>query len=366
MSQPIITCTVTNDLSGDQRMHRICSSLVKEGYQVTLVGRVCSNSKAIPKHWTFNTYRLKCWFNQGKLFYLEFNIRLFFFLLYRNCSIQVAIDTDTLLANYLSVKVKGRKLVFDAHEYYSEVPELVGRKISKGAWGLLEKILIPRLKYAYTVNNSLAKIFKEKYKVDFKVIRNLPFLSDDRQRQESRTIVYQGALNKGRGLKELIKVMPSIDACLEIIGIGDEEQELKQLVAKNGLNHKVVFHGFMDAEALKQKTRSASIGVNLLENLGLSYYYSLANKFCDYIEAEVPQISMAFPEYTALNKRYGVAVLLRDLEEKPLRYAINKLLDDQDFYHQLKNNCRKARKELCWEKEEKILLEFYKNVVNNK
>lgn len=354
MSKKVI-CTVTNDLAGDQRMHKTCTSLTNAGYDVLLVGRLRSSSKELPL-WSFQTKRIRCSFNQGKLFYLEYNLRLFFFLLFAKADIQTAVDTDTLLANYWSSLFRGRKLVFDAHEYFTEVPELVGRKFSQFLWRIVERLFIP--KHAYTVNASLAELFKQKYKVKFEVIRNLPRLQDLKIGERSG-IIYQGAVNMGRGLKELIQVMPEIDEHLHIYGTGDIDQELKILVKELSLQDKVTFHGFVPMEELREKTLNAKIGVNLLENKGLSYYYSLANKFSDYIECGLPQISMNFPEYSTLNKQFGVAVLLKDLSEKPLIYSLNKLLLDKEFYHSVELNCLSARKDLNWEQEEKKLITFY-------
>ena len=73
-----IVCTVTNDLNFDQRMIRICSSLQQGGYAVTLVGRVRENSQSLQQR-IFQQKRLYCFFQKGKFFYAEYNIRLFFF-----------------------------------------------------------------------------------------------------------------------------------------------------------------------------------------------------------------------------------------------------------------------------------------------
>jgi hypothetical protein len=73
--------TVTNDLSYDQRMNRICTSLANAGYDVTLIGRKLADSINLDKK-IFRQKRLTCIFNKGKAFYIEYNIRLFFYLLF--------------------------------------------------------------------------------------------------------------------------------------------------------------------------------------------------------------------------------------------------------------------------------------------
>ena len=103
--------TVTNDLTYDQRMIRICSSLANAGYQVCLVGRQRPHSKALRQQ-PFEQKRLKCFFERGKFFYLEYNIRLFFFLMFQRFDAICSIDLDTILPGFYVSKIK-RKPVKD-------------------------------------------------------------------------------------------------------------------------------------------------------------------------------------------------------------------------------------------------------------
>src|SRR5689334_10089007 len=88
--------TVTNDLTYDQRMHRICHSLAIAGYDVTLVGRRLKNSLPLEQK-SFRQKRLRCFFNKGSWFYREYNIRLFLYLLFCKMDGICAIDLDTIL-----------------------------------------------------------------------------------------------------------------------------------------------------------------------------------------------------------------------------------------------------------------------------
>jgi hypothetical protein len=83
--------TVTNDLTYDQRMHRICTSLAENGYAVTLVGRKLSSSLPLTEK-KFRQKRIRCWYKKGKLFYLEYNLRLFTYLLFFKMDAICAID----------------------------------------------------------------------------------------------------------------------------------------------------------------------------------------------------------------------------------------------------------------------------------
>ena len=105
---------------------------------------------------------LRLMFNKGPLFYAEYNIRLFFFLLFKKVDILVANDLDTLPANYLISRIRKKILVYDSHEYFTEVPELVGRDFVRRVWSGIEKRILPKIKYSYTVCESIARIYSEK------------------------------------------------------------------------------------------------------------------------------------------------------------------------------------------------------------
>ncbi len=147
MTTKKIYLTVTNDLTYDQRMIRIATTLVNSGYTVCLVGRLRSNSQSL-KEQPFAQKRLRCWFDKGKFFYLEYNWRLFFYLLWRRLDAIGSIDLDTLLAGYLLSKLKRKPCIYDAHEYFTEVPEVVERPAIQRVWERLAQGIIPRLTYA--------------------------------------------------------------------------------------------------------------------------------------------------------------------------------------------------------------------------
>ncbi|HMI79608.1 MAG TPA: hypothetical protein VK484_12495, partial [Ferruginibacter sp.] len=109
-------------------------------------------------------------------------------------------------------------------------------------------------------------------------------------------------------------------------------------------------------------TQRSRVGLNLVEHIGLNQYYSLANKFFDYINNGLPQVTMNFPEYKMINEEFEVAVLVDDLQPATLKTAIDKLLDDGNLYNRLQQNCLKARQILNWQNEEKKLLAFFKNI----
>ena len=154
-----VVVSVINDLSSDQRVDRTCSTLHELGYDVLLVGRKMKKSVSLNPR-VYKMTRMTLLFEKGALFYAEYNFRLFFFLLFKKVDVLHANDLDTLLANRIIQKLKGVKLVYDSHEYFTEVPELVEGSFSKRVWLKIERSIFPKLKHVFTVNKSIAEIYK--------------------------------------------------------------------------------------------------------------------------------------------------------------------------------------------------------------
>ena len=359
-----IIVTVTNDLTSDQRVHKVCRTLHNAGYDVFLIGRKLSNSK--PLNRSYRTKRISLLFNKGVLFYAEFNLRLFFVLLFYKKDVLLANDLDTLLPNYFISKLQIKKLVYDSHELFSEIPELVNKPFTKKVWRSLERRVLPKLKNTYTVSNSIADYYDKKHQTKFKVIRNLPLMIRTISRgnfsfdhKEEKIILYQGAINIGRGLELIINTMPFISNCiLVIIGNGDIIKNLKSYVKNINLVKKVRFLESLTPNELQKITPLANIGISIEEDLGLNYRFSLPNKIFDYINAEVPILVSNLPEMRKIIDTHKVGEIVKDRSPQKLALQIKELLK-KDYSEELK----KAKKELIWENQEEELLAIFRNII---
>ncbi len=158
---PRIIISATNDLSTDQRIKKICETLFELNFDIVLIGRKLKSS--LPLKRKYRTIRMKLLFNKGFLFYAEYNLRLFFQLLFLKKDILLSNDLDTLLPNFLISKIFSKKLVYDSHELFTEVPELISRPKVQKVWIKLEKYILPKLNNVYTVNNTIANYYSKKY-----------------------------------------------------------------------------------------------------------------------------------------------------------------------------------------------------------
>ena len=358
-----IIVSVSNDLVTDQRVSRICNTLKELNYEVLLIGRMNHSPHSVERN--YKTKRLRLLFNKGFLFYTEYNFRLFFLLLFSKKDVLYSNDLDTLLPNYLISKILRKKLIFDSHELFSEIPELKNRKFIKSFWLRLEKWLLPKLKIVITVSDSIKEHYKSHYGIKAIVIRNLPnnikvtTTPFSFPLKEKKIILYQGSVNLGRGLELAIETMKLLEGyVLIIIGSGDIIETLKRNVVTLELKNKVYFLGKILPKELKKLTPNAHIGISLEEDIGLNYRYALPNKIFDYIHAEVPVIVSNLPEMKKLVNDYQVGKILEKRDAKNLASLIQ-LVIESNFEEGLK----KAKEELIWKNEKKKLMNC---IINDK
>ncbi len=359
-----IIVSVTSDLVSDNRVHKVCTTLHNMGFEVLLVGRKLSESLPVDVR-QYAVKRFGLIFHKGPQFYATYNLRLLLFLLFSKFDILLSNDLDTLPANFIVSKIKNKRLVYDSHEYFTEVPELIGRPRVKKVWEWLEKKMVPKVKTAFTVCNSIARIYEEKYGTHFRVVRNLPVAGSFTQKSgkvanRQKIILYQGALNIGRGLEQAISAMHFIENVkLIIAGGGDILTQLQNLVIKENLQNKVEFTGRLPLEELAKLTPQADLGLSIEEDLGLNYRFALPNKLFDYIQAQVPVLITNLPEMVAIVTHYQIGEITESLEPRHLAEKITDALNNQKKRKIWQSNLQLAAKELTWENEEKVIWEIF-------
>ncbi len=367
MSKKVII-SVTSDLVTDQRVHRTAITLHNHGYDVTVVGRKKKDSLAVQR--PYKTVRFKLLFEKGPLFYITYNRRLFFYLLFHRADIVLANDLDTLLANYLVSRIKKVELYYDSHEYFTEVPELIGRSLTQSVWRKIEQWIFPRLKHVATVNSSIAQQYENQYQKSVTVIRNVPMSpagagrgwnkSEIRHQlnlpHNKKILLLQGAgINIGRGAEEAIAMMQYLDDCLLlIIGGGDVFNKLKQ-----NASDKVRFIPKLPMEELRTYSQAADIGLSLDKDISLNYRYSLPNKLFDYIHAGLPVLASNLPEVKKIVEHYHVGMITNSHDPALLAEKVKEMLSDQKRFDLWLENLKLAAAELCWEKEQQKLLNWF-------
>ncbi len=368
-----VLVSVTNDLYTDNRVHKVCTFLVENGYQVTLIGRLKKDSKDLTDR-SYKTKRFKLWKEKGAGFYALYNLRLFFYLLFHKADILLANDLDTLLANYAASKFKpGVRLVYDTHEYFTEVPELINRPSVQKVWEGIESWIFPKLTTIYTVNHSIAELYQKKYKKELKVVRNIspkwemetiPSKHELGIPENKFLIIIQGAgINIDRGAEEAVEAMKHLEDCvLLIVGDGDVVSQLKQTVNDENLSSRVLFFGKKPYQEMMCYTHHADIGLTLDKSTNINYKYSLPNKVFDYIHADTPIVCTDLIEIKHLVEKYNCGRVLSQFTVDNLIAQINELKNDMSLLNTLKENCKKAAETENWESEKRILEEIFPTV----
>lgn len=365
-----VVLSVTNDLYTDPRVDKVCNFLTRNGFDVTLVGRRYGDSATLAPR-AYKTHRLRLLFRKGAFFYAEYNIRLFFYLLFHHFDLFVANDLDTLLPNFLISKLKRKRLVYDSHEYFCGELSIADRPFVKRVWKSIERFCFPKLKDVITVSQSIVDQYEQEYGIRPHLVRNIPPkatppVTETRvslQLPEDKTIIIlQGnGINEGRGGEELVEAMPFVDekAVFLIVGNGTVIPRLKEKVKDLQLEHRVRFVPRVTPEMLYNYTYLSDIGIALDRDLSMNLRFSLPNKLFEYIKAGTPVVVSNLIERARIVGQYRVGLIVEDFQAENIAEKINKLVNDKQLYNDLKANCKLAAEDLCWENEEKVLEEIY-------
>jgi glycosyltransferase involved in cell wall biosynthesis len=340
------------------------------GYEVLLIGRKSKNTFLL-KELHYKVFRFANLFRRGPLMYLVFNIQLFFYLLFKNTDVLWANDLDTLLPNFIISRLKNIKLVYDSHEYFTLS---VYKKTSRKIWEKLERFLFPRLKNIITVNNSIKKVYEEKYQVPLTVIRNVPYkiIHNSNAKKvvlpaDKKILIMQGiGLNENRGAEEAVLTMQFLpdDFNLYFIGIGTVLDKLKLMVRNLNLSAKVTFIDMLPYSQMMEYTKQCFMGLTF-EKIDVTdhHRFALPNKFFDYINAGIPVLSSKATEIKLLIEKYQIGTFIDNFEPSEIAAKIIEIQKNKEIYNLWRHNITAASEELNWENEEKILINFMHHLV---
>lgn len=362
-----VVVSVTNDLVNDQRVHKVCSSLQQQNWEVLLVGRQLADSAPLSRSYT--THRMRLFFRKGALFYAEYNVRLFFFLLFHKAHVLHSNDLDTLLANYLVAKLRSLPLVYDSHEYFTGVPELQNRKRVRQIWEAIEAWIFPDLQHVFTVNESIAECYAKLYHKSLTPIRNIPMrsaapLPASRAslglKESDFLVINQGTgINVDRGMEELVEALLLLpeDVHLVLLGKGDAIPALKKKVDHLALHERVHFLPPRPYAEMMAITACCDLGVSLDKNSNANYRMSLPNKLFDFIKAGIPVLTTQLVEVQKVVDSYQIGRTIATCDATAIAQGITSMR--QEGKEAYRKALQKASTELYWEREVIPLLKTY-------
>lgn len=401
-----VTMFVWNDFHNDSRVQRECTALTQAGYQVKLIalGETCCIEK---RSSVFEIYRVSYKISKINLFNYIYCISVLslyfydhllataFFLLYillkffkfklilrkinlitkmvfwglkLKTDIYHANDLNTLIQATVCAKIKRKKLIFDSHEVNTS-------RSGYDSWmyPFLEKSLICIPDCVIHENHTRAKYIEKLYGFRPEVLYNYPYLRLDEKKinmhkllnlpENELLLVYQGGLQKGRGLEQLVRAVPFINkGTVVFIGDGKIKENLIHETRKRGLENRIRFIDKVPLEELHLYTRNAYIGFQLLNNTCYNHFSAASNKLFEYMMAGVPVVGCDFPEIKKIIVDEGTGVLVDSSDYLSIANGVNLLVENEQLWTRSKENSIKARMKYNWEIEKVNLLNIYERL----
>jgi len=371
-----VLIAVISDLATDMRVQKQASLLAEMCCEVTVLGRMRYNSLPCVLS-GIKVFRIRVPFRKGPGMYFTFNFMLLIHLLVRRFDLCVSNDLDTLVPCYAVSRLFRKKLVYDAHEYFTGQHGLVEKRIRHRLWKEAERRTVPHVKHMITVSNSIAELYRSEYGATPVVIRNVApsvahLVPHDRSMhsvgENELLVVYQGSgINEGRGAEELIDAMALVEGVwLLIPGSGDIIRKIRQRALDSRAAARIIFLPVMPWEEMMGYTRGCAAGMMLDADTCTNQRYSLPNKLFDYIAAGIPAIASPLPEVSAVIRLYGCGVVLEELSPEAIAETLVRLRDDRSLLSALKEKSGRARNEINWEKEKLKEQEFFRSVIETK
>ncbi len=305
-----------------------------------------------------------------------FNIKWIDFIFYNILSIMFLLKIKPNYINYHSITVINLSIIgklfksvniYDAHELETERVNVHGMK--KLIFKLIERFFIMFIDKILVVNESIMNEYKKKYpnktltfvlntfdkNINNSTTNNLS-LRDEFNIPNNKTIyIYQGLINQGRGIEiilETFKKMPS--KYIVFMGFGPLQKKVMEF-SRHYEN--IIFKKAVKQDQILSITRSADIGISLIENTCKSYYLSLPNKIFEYLSSDIPIIVSDFPEMSAVINKYNCGWKVIPSVEK-LKFLLNSI-NKKDIKLKSKN-ITKAIDAYSWENESLKLDMLYK------
>jgi glycosyltransferase involved in cell wall biosynthesis len=367
----------------DSRVRKEAGSLAKAGNRVCLVAMRHPGENFGKSLDNFDLKLFRLWTRnlpKNTLFrllkYAEFNLKTFVRMIHCRADVYHAHDLDTLFAAWLSARLTGARIVYDAHELFTERPIAM-----PGFWRFLERFLIPHVDAIIAANDDRAEIMVKEYGASElpTVIMNCPSsvniqVTDNITLRETlppevrdkRIVLYQGGLSPNRCLESLVTAVQYFDVRSILVFIGNSssfsENVLKALVARYGMKDRIFFKEKVDSRHLVHYISTADIGVVIYKNSCRNNYLCAPNKMFEYCMAGLPSIGCNFPPIRRIAEKYGATRLFDPENPRTIADSANSLIRDPALLAKTKAATAVVAAEFTWEREQNKLMKLYENL----
>lgn len=276
------------------------------------------------------------------------------------------------------LKSKRNRVIYDIHEDYvtsllqkEYLPKPI-RKVFARMYTWIERLLIRKM------DLSLA----EKYYYDIynrgKLILNYPIINDEYLNFERETerivpkLLYTGNVTEDRGA--LIHAgIPSINKKVSVHFVGRCSKALSKKMLEQAKNGKDRIHiTGIDRFVEKQDIDQMYFKYDWLAGIALfppteHYMKKELTKFFEYMNAGLPIICSDFPVWEKFINSHNCGIVVDPKNPKEINEAITYLLNHPEEARKMGENGKRAIiDQLSWEKEEKKLINWYNELLQQK
>lgn len=377
-----VTMYVWNNFINDARVYREAKTLIDNGYSVVIIAKRDMDEKHLPSMerpipGMMILRPLRRGFSRGlnrsitdkHLPNMWLMIRMMLTGRLRSSQVYHAHDLNTLIQGVLSAKfrIKPRILIYDSHEVQTSRTHYRTQLVKRVEGFLLrfvDKVIVENETRAdyhedlYGMRPVPIHNYSELYNIDEVDAVDLREMFNISHNQV--IVLYQGGVQEGRGLHLLIEAFEKIkNAVLIMIGDGKQKENMVNLRNTLELQDKVYFIDRVPYLELRRYTKSADIGIQILENTSFNHYSASSNKLFEYMMAEVPVIASRLPEIERVVKTEGIGLTIPPGDKDALIEALERMINDADMRQTFKTRMNTAKRKYNWEVEQLRLLEVY-------
>jgi len=383
----------------DRRVRKEAKTLLDAGYQVTVIafrswfgmGTELPNEKIQ----MFEGIKLiyvdspKIDYQFGPLrFILNFvrkrirdSYRLIKYAKSENADIYHSHDLDTLFEGFVAAKRNKAKLIYDSHEFFTEVklPGSYSWRFYRPYWKIIERLLIKHVDGMITVCELFADEFSKRYGITHPVIlhntpelRPLKKLDLIRERfkipSDQKVILYLGSLFPGRGAEITIDSAAYLDDNVALVIIGPATEDYRKQIQERANKIKtarIIVEDAIPPSEVYDYLMSADLGIVFYENTCFANN-SLSNKLFDYMLSGLPVVASAMSETRRIIQETESGIALGNADAEELGNTITQILQDEESLERFRENARMSVEERYnWAVETEKLLKLYEGILKS-
>jgi glycosyltransferase involved in cell wall biosynthesis len=335
-------------------------TLAEAGYEVTVLDMAPQRIKTKYRHLSLFLPWNRV-FGQSKHGYSVFeSLLVLLTTLILRPRIIIATLPMPLYTGWIAAKMLGARLVYYPFELFGEqdapVPDILKKReirvLSNGIDALITQNEERTKIYVQERQSRVKPVIVHNYKkrgtaIPTGKLRNLLKLPP-----RIRMVLYEGILNKGRCLEQLVKAAAYLPEDTRLVLMGEKKMSwwtpvLEPMLRDPAIAGKVLVAPFIPHEDLLPYVADADVGILIYDNNSRNSLYCEPGKLSDYVFAGVPVAASRLPTLEPVIRRLGFGETFTNPTPEEIAQAINKVLSVPKA--NWKNALEKAREELAWE-----------------